>query len=355
MSPWSLGSFMATVTESVNRGGKVPWLFTSCILTALSYTTIWAFIEPLELEEWIFVAGDRVHRATLHCLASVVFAALVVVVLRWRFAPKPRETFYSKADELTREMVELRRSLPDLAAAEKLTAVEKATAKFLALAVTIKEEDPTRVFANLMRFDPAENSLKIDLVHGFYRRSAHQRVFYLDGQRTEGSCGKAFRLEKPIIVDDARRDERASLTLDEKEERLISILSIPLGRFGVLNVDSQRPRYFRRTADLETRIQHLQRLGTNVMALRTWLIKPPAPAVAQPRPHSRGEQGPPRRQGDPGSRRPFRRKARQMHRRKRRQSSGSLAAAGPTCAEFPRARLSQSLRKREAHDSLCMP
>ena len=275
------------------------WL--ACI--GLSWGAIWAAIEPLDLPSMIGFAGVIAHRGLIQAVASVVIGTGTLLVLQRRQRLAKAPWFSDKAAILEQELTLLERNAPTMTPDELSCGIDKAATNLFCLATRLSEPAPREVKANLMEYRSSERQLVIIKTHGEYHPNAHMRRFKIKGGLSEGSCGKAFSQGKVIAIDDARHDHRASHRLPTSEEKLVAILSIPLGKLGVLNLDSNRPGYFKRIS-LE-RIERLQKLGVRLLALRSsgpgtlpGTLEPPQKVASQrsgrPKPTVRGRRSRPR-------------------------------------------------------------
>jgi len=212
----------------------------------------------------------------------VAFVAMFVLRRLYNFigAVRGSDEFALRQEDIHRELDNYFAQALTLGPNMAMALLNKIGQNVLSLAAHLKYDMDTEVFANLMVYDPNTKRLSILLTHGFYYSSSFHREFEVTGERTEGSCGKALRQDEIVFVDDAAKDERIYMTLENRYEHMGSIINIPLRGKGVLNIDAARANFFTPNRKFVKKAQTLRNLAAKYLDVYTVATDPKEKATA---------------------------------------------------------------------------
>jgi hypothetical protein len=157
------------------------------------------------------------------------------------------------------------------------TRIDLSIHNVLGLASIITDDPYHGLNSNLMQYNPDDDSLNTTYLHGVYSVTLYDRKFFVNRAGYDGTCGKAFRENRILIIPDTNKDPSAFLPFPDERTRLIGIINIPVvykldnSYYGVcLNIDS--PIHGVINEGLRPRAEQIQKILSRIIELKKRMV-----------------------------------------------------------------------------------
>lgn len=193
------------------------------------------------------------------------------------------DTFDSRKNSLETLIQDLRQIFTDQPQRKDRIrrAIDIAILQVLWVATALTDKLEHSLTSNLMEYDSEEDSLVITHALGMYARWRVFREFPVNDEKEGGSCARAWRDGKIVIIPDCSKSQDImSFPFPEEKQLLKGVINIPVrmdvslgGGGGVLNIDS--PEADLLNQELEGRAREIQNLTREILTLRRQFEKMP--------------------------------------------------------------------------------